>query len=40
MRHWLRSSRVLVVSWLVAVLIALLTAATVMAGGDGPPLPH
>lgn len=40
MRLRLGSSRVVLTSWLVAVLLALATAATVMAGGDGPPVPH
>ena len=40
MRHWSRASRVTVASWFFAALLALLSAATVFAGGDSPPFPH
>ena len=40
MRHWSRPSRAFITSWLFAVLLALATAATVLAGGDNGPYPH
>lgn len=40
MRSLLRPSRAIVASWLLAVVLALATAATVFAGGDSGPFPH
>ena len=40
MRRFVRSSRVILASWLLAALAALATTAAVFAGGDGPPFPR